>query len=62
MITVTIIKENKDGSADAKVKFDKQGLEILVEQGIISMLTKGLDELKARPKKTADGLKKRIKK
>jgi phosphomannomutase len=37
-IQVEIIKEHKDGSADALVHFDKEGLEILVQQGILSIL------------------------
>jgi hypothetical protein len=43
-IKVKIIKENKDGSADAIVKFDKQGLETLVQWGLISMLKQAIDE------------------
>jgi len=48
-IAVKIIKENKDGSANAEVKFDKQGLEVLVQWGIVAMLTKAIDEYKVRP-------------
>ena len=43
-ITVKITKENKDGSADALVRFDKQGLETLVQWGLISMLEQAIDE------------------
>jgi len=43
-IDVKITKENKDGSADAVVKFDKQGLETLVQWGLISMLKQAIDE------------------
>jgi hypothetical protein len=43
-ITVKIIKENKDGSADAIVRFDKQGLETLVQWGLISMLKQAINE------------------
>jgi hypothetical protein len=43
-ISVKITKENKDGSADAIVKFDKQGLETLVQWGLISMLKQAIDE------------------
>jgi hypothetical protein len=43
-ISVKIVKENKDGSADAVVKYDKQGLETLVQWGLIAMLTKAIDE------------------
>ena len=46
---VKIIKENKDGSANAEVKFDKQGLEVLVQWGLVAMLTKGIDAYKVRP-------------
>ena len=43
-ISVKIVKENKDGSADAVVKYDKQGLETLVQWGLISMLKQAIDE------------------
>jgi hypothetical protein len=48
-IEVKIIKENKDGSADAEVNFDKQGLEVLVQWGLVAMLTKAIDAYKIRP-------------
>jgi hypothetical protein len=48
-ITVEIIKENADGSADAKVNFDKEGLSCLVQWGLIGLLTKGLNEYAVRP-------------
>jgi len=47
-ITVKIIKENEDGSANAQVDFDKEGLETLVQWGLVSMLTKAIDEYKVR--------------
>ena len=47
-IQVKILKENKDGSANAEVIFDKQGLEVLVQWGIVSLLTKAIDEYKVR--------------
>jgi hypothetical protein len=43
-ITVKITKENKDGSADAVVRFDKEGLQTLVQWGLISMLKEAIDE------------------
>jgi hypothetical protein len=49
-----MIKENKDGSADAEVKFDKEGLEVLVQWGLVSMLTKAVDEYKIRPEEDED--------
>jgi len=70
-ITVKITKENKDGSADALVKFDKQGLETLVQWGLISMLKQTIDEYatadqinardSAKPSKTVKGRKPAIK-
>ena len=48
-IEVKIIKENEDGSANAQVDFDKQGLETLVQWGLVAMLTKAIDEYRVRP-------------
>ena len=36
-IIVKVIKENKDGSANATVDFDKEGLEFLVQEGLLSV-------------------------
>ena len=47
-IEVKIIKENADGSANAQVDFDKEGLETLVQWGLVSLLTKAIDEYKVR--------------
>ena len=47
-IIVKIIKENEDGSANAQVDFDKEGLETLVQWGLVSILTKAIDEYKVR--------------
>jgi len=48
-IGVQIIKENKDGSADAQVKFNKQGLETLVQWGLVALLTAAIDEYRGKP-------------
>jgi hypothetical protein len=45
-IKIEIIKENEDGSADAKVHFDAEGLGVLVEAGIISILRQYIDQEK----------------
>jgi hypothetical protein len=58
-ITVKIIKENKDGSANAEVKFDKEGLEVLVQWGIIALLTKAVDEYRVRPDEDSASIIKR---
>jgi len=58
-IEVKIIKENKDGSANAEVNFDKEGLEVLVQWGIVAMLTKAIDEYKVRPDEDSESIIKR---
>ena len=45
-IQIEIVKENADGSADAMVHFDKEGLGILVEEGVISILRKYIEQEK----------------
>ena len=45
-IQIEIIKEHKDGSADALVHFDAKGLGILVEAGIISILRQYIEQEK----------------
>ena len=52
-IEVKIIKENADGSANAQVDFDKQGLETLVQWGLVAMLTKAIDEYRVRPEENS---------
>jgi hypothetical protein len=37
-IKLKVIKENKDGSANATVDFDKEGLEFLVQEGLLRVL------------------------
>jgi hypothetical protein len=56
-ITITTIKENKDGSADAMVKFDKEGLAFLVQEGVISILKQYVEQ----NKNAQDGVKLRKK-
>ena len=45
-IQVEIVKEHEDGSADALVHFDKEGLGILVQYGILEMLKQAIDHYK----------------
>jgi hypothetical protein len=45
-IQIEIVKENEDGSADALVHFDKEGLGILVEAGVISILRQYIEQEK----------------
>lgn len=43
-IEIKIVKENKDGSADAKITFDKAGLQTLVQWGMVAMLENAMDK------------------
>jgi hypothetical protein len=56
-IKVQIIKENKDGSADATVRFDKEGLEFLVQEGLLAVLKQFIEQ----NKNAQDGIKLRKK-
>lgn len=49
-IQIEIVKEHKDGSADALVHFDKEGLGMLVEAGIISILRQYIEQEKKAKK------------
>ena len=51
-ISVKILKENEDGSAEALINFDKEGLETLVQWGFVALLTKALDEYAVKPEKS----------
>jgi hypothetical protein len=52
-ISIEIIKENKDGSADAKVTFSKQGLQTLVQWGVVALLTAAVDEYRVVSEKSS---------
>jgi hypothetical protein len=41
-ITVKKVKENKDGSAEVEVSYDKAGLKFLVQQGVICTLVEAM--------------------
>ena len=49
-IQIEIVKEYEDGSADALVHFDAEGLAILVESGILSLLRQYIDQQKKAKK------------
>jgi len=61
-ISVLMIKENKDGSADCNIRFDQEGLEILIQWGFVALLTKAIDEYKVRPDNGGEVVIKRAKK
>ena len=50
-IQIEIIKEHEDGSADALVHFDAEGLAVLVESGILSILRQYIEQEKKKAKK-----------
>ena len=56
-IIVKVIKENKDGSANAIVDFDKEGLEFLVQEGLLSLINRAI----AIDKNAQEGIKLRKK-
>ena len=43
-IEVTEVTENLDGSADAVVSFDAEGLAILIQEGLVSIIMQSLDQ------------------
>jgi hypothetical protein len=45
-IKVIKIKENKDGSADVMVRYDKEGLEFLVQEGTIAIFKQFIEQNK----------------
>ena len=68
-IKVKITKENKDGSADAEVTFDKEGLEFLVQEGLQALLRQFIEQnknaqegIKLRNKLDKKPVKKAVKK
>lgn len=56
-IKVKVVKENKDGSANAMVDFDKEGLEFLVQEGLLSLINQAI----AHDKNAKEGIKLRKK-
>ena len=49
-ITIKKIKENKDGSADVEVHYDKKGLEFLVQQGLTCTMVEAIVQYKTGEK------------
>lgn len=43
---LTVIKEHEDGSADAMVRFDKEMLEVLVQEGVLRILERYIEQEK----------------
>jgi hypothetical protein len=49
-IQLKVTRKNEDGSADAVVDFDDEGLQIIVQYGVIAMLTEAMDDMKKKEK------------
>ena len=49
-LVIEVVKENEDGSAGAMVNFDKEALEMLVEEGVISILRQYIAQQKTTKK------------
>jgi hypothetical protein len=49
-IKIKIVRENEDGSADAVVDFDDDGLKLIIQYGVIAMLKEGIDNMGKKDK------------
>jgi hypothetical protein len=43
---LTVTKEHEDGSADAIVRFDKEMMEVLVQEGVLRILERYIEQEK----------------
>ena len=50
-IKIDDIKENEDGSADVAVHFDKEGLQLIIQWGMVAMLKEAIKNETFNPKK-----------
>lgn len=49
-ISLKITRENEDGSADAVVDYDEDGLKVIVQYGVIAMLKEGIENMGKKDK------------
>jgi hypothetical protein len=56
-LALIVTKEHEDGSADAVVRFDKEMMEVLIQEGLLRILEKYI----AQEKNVKDGVKLRKK-
>lgn len=47
-INLKITKKNKDGSADAVVDYDDDGLKVIVQYGMIAILKEGIENMRKK--------------
>ena len=55
-IKIRIVRENEDGSADAVVDYDEDGLKVIIQYGVIAMLKEGIEEMKKKDNKRSKQL------
>lgn len=60
LIRVRIVKENLDGSADAQVTLDKEGMQFLLQEGFTAILWKAIEMEKANVSKSAPSRRKSL--
>lgn len=53
-IKLKVTRENEDGSADAVVDYDDEGLKVLVQYGVIAMLKEAIEDEEMRKKSIKD--------
>jgi hypothetical protein len=44
-ISLKVTRKNEDGSADAVVDYDQDGLQVLIQYGVIAMLEEGMKDM-----------------
>lgn len=52
-IQLKVTRENEDGSADAVVDYDKEGLQVIVQYGVIAMLEEAIEDMGKKEKLAA---------
>jgi len=60
LIRVKLVKDNPDGSADAEVTLDKEGMQFLLQEGLTAVLWKAIEMEKANVSKSASGRRKSL--
>jgi len=53
-ITLEITRRNEDGSADAVVDYDDEGLTVIVQYGVVAIIKEALEQEKQMKKKKVD--------
>jgi hypothetical protein len=59
-IKLKITRENEDGSADAIVDYDDEGLQVIVQYGVIAILKEGIEDMGKKDKLTASKRAKQV--